>query len=684
MAGPTTSGGRVNIEFTGSNADLQATIAKNNALIAELVKETKAQTAQMAKAIEQAMGRVSKSGKGAGDALKKQRGETKKSTNQMKKYADVVGDADSVLVALKGGIDEVNPAIGRYVGFVAEAAAVGEGFLKISSGMLGVLGPFAAGIGVVAGSFAIANTELERANTKLAEQRGDLVKQIELWRRTKEAVLIAAIAQAEVSGDDALVEQLTRQAEAFAVAQDASDIFGEQLEANRKKRDDARNTVNRLSKELGGVTEGFLAAREASEKLDPGQAAVFRAYAGGTAASADQVNRLHEELGIAAEQLGTAHIQFERTKATQKRYTDSVLAAKDANRELAEQTRIGAEALRVQKVALEGLNASLQRQLDIQELNAQFEGFAEQLKQLDPFEQIAVDEQKALDALQDIYEQRLNLADENYVVLLQMQQEHEEEKLEVEAEFQRRRAEQLQKESEKNQKELKKARDAEMAAALEVADVSIQAVNDLADFTIARRTRNAEQIRAALEDQEAQLTDAQREELEDRLAAEQKAAVRAHRAKQLAGIASVAIDTAAGIQKVIAQWGLPWGLIPAAAVVAGGVAQAAVIGSQQPPKFHTGTSRVSAGGAAPDEFSATLTGNEAILTGPAADAVGRSNIDRLNGSQGREGGMFGPIIIQPVYGHRLGDRQMQDTLKLPNSAISRAIRGDTRVGHRDS
>lgn len=148
--------------------------------------------------------------------------------------------------------------------------------------------------------------------------------------------------------------------------------------------------------------------------------------------------------------------------------------------------------------------------------------------------------------------------------------------------------------------------------------------------------------------------------------------------QQLAlGIAMAVLDAARAVSAA-STLPPPASFIAMGVAAAVGVANVAAVASTAPPKFHTGTSRVRQ----PNEVAATLTKDEAVMTGPAADRMGRGNIDRMN--SGRPASPQSITVVQAVD-HRVFHRTVRDNLAL-NGPLYKATSAASGVpvGHRSS
>lgn len=156
------------------------------------------------------------------------------------------------------------------------------------------------------------------------------------------------------------------------------------------------------------------------------------------------------------------------------------------------------------------------------------------------------------------------------------------------------------------------------------------------------------------------VTDARLASLDLSTAKGRDAARTLFRVQQAAAVAQVVINTAQGITQSLAQYGVPWGFIPAAAVSAVGTAQTAIILSQK-PSFPVGgivPDGLSGRSGASDHSSIAAMAGEAILNRRAVEAMGEREINRIN----RGAGQGSQVVVVPMYQHRVFDAFVVDNM----------------------
>ena len=229
----------------------------------------------------------------------------------------------------------------------------------------------------------------------------------------------------------------------------------------------------------------------------------------------------------------------------------------------------------------------------------------------------------------------------------------------VEAEAAKKIADIRRKEADQAKKDAEDLLKKQIAAAEQAA----QAVAGLADAaataageTYDHQADTANKLREQLAAGDEWYTEAQKQEMADRIRAAEAAARRAFAIEKAAKLASATVNTAAAVVSALANPPGPPYSIPQsiAAGVAGGIQIAAIAGQQ--PAFHTGY--------APDEMQARVLRSEAVVTPQGVGALGGAEAIR-NANAGVNQTSSGPAYVVQVLGH---DRQV---LKYKKQAVRR-------------
>lgn len=205
----------------------------------------------------------------------------------------------------------------------------------------------------------------------------------------------------------------------------------------------------------------------------------------------------------------------------------------------------------------------------------------------------------------------------------------------------------------------RRSRDAAIAIIGEISSISASASDVYA--------RNAESLRNTLETQGDQLTDAERRDLEERIAAQEQAALVAFRVSQVSAMAEAAINTALAASEAATGAPWPYNLVLVAGAIALGVSQEVAIASQAPPTFGDtpGAMKMEQGGtvrlAAGDFFAAAQTPDD--LRRQVAPEQSAPSVSYL-------------VLDHKVIGQAMG-RQLQ------RGPLAAAVRAGRKVGHSD-
>lgn len=183
-------------------------------------------------------------------------------------------------------------------------------------------------------------------------------------------------------------------------------------------------------------------------------------------------------------------------------------------------------------------------------------------------------------------------------------------------------------------------RAARVNAAFSATSQTIALAQQGADLSYQIRTDRAKAIEEQLSNTEAYLTDNQRAELDERLAAEKKAAKRSFALSKALAIVEIAVSTAQASMAAFAQ-GMKVGGPVAAGIFTGlalgaGALQTAVVARQKPPA-HRGLVPMAGGQA--DEGVTVLTAGEAVLSPRGVEnAGGAAGVAAMNRGQPAGGG----------------------------------------------
>ena len=141
-------------------------------------------------------------------------------------------------------------------------------------------------------------------------------------------------------------------------------------------------------------------------------------------------------------------------------------------------------------------------------------------------------------------------------------------------------------------------------------------------------------------------------------------------------VAQIAISTAVGVQKALADFGYPAGLVPAALVTASGVAQAAAVLQAHQGRAGETTYAHQGRGPAPDERDLRTLRTESMLNSQTTRALGPQGIEALN--SGRS-----PSTTVNLQIGRVAQREIiREELRTSGSQLTRYVGGVVGSGDR--
>lgn len=176
----------------------------------------------------------------------------------------------------------------------------------------------------------------------------------------------------------------------------------------------------------------------------------------------------------------------------------------------------------------------------------------------------------------------------------------------------------------------------------------------------------------------ARFIQVQADAAKDGTEAQQRAARAAYAINQALAVSTITINTAQAIMQALASGPPPFSLIQAGAAGVAGAAQLATVVSTPPPSFHVGGT-IGTSTSAPDEVMVRAKSGEGVLTGAGMKAIGGTAGLAL----ANRGGMSGQeVVVVQKYQHRSFNAFQEDGVRMTNSPIRRAIKGQKKVGHR--
>jgi len=174
-----------------------------------------------------------------------------------------------------------------------------------------------------------------------------------------------------------------------------------------------------------------------------------------------------------------------------------------------------------------------------------------------------------------------------------------------------------------------------------------------------------------------QFADMQAKTAKDGTAAQKRAAVASFAINKATAMAGITMSTAQAVAKALAGAAPPFNIINAAAMAAAGAAQLATVASTQ-PTFHSG-GQIGASRHAPDEVTIRAKSGEGVLTSTGMRSIGgREGLAAAN----RGAGPSSEMVVVQQFQHRVLNAAVQDNVRMVNSPLRRAIKGQKKAGHR--
>jgi len=224
--------------------------------------------------------------------------------------------------------------------------------------------------------------------------------------------------------------------------------------------------------------------------------------------------------------------------------------------------------------------------------------------------------------------------------------------------------------------ETERARQQAMQESMQLAGQMAGVVSDGAQATYQASVDNLTKLQDYQQAASEHLTARQREQLDQRVQDQRRAARNAFDASQAAAAAEAAVQTALAVSKALASAPPPFNFVLAGTAAAAGVAQQAAIMRAQ-PAFHQGGPV----DMAPDEVQAVVRQREFVLNPTGREMMGDADLTRANAGQSPRGG---DVVAVSVYKHtRQVDRWKRDGLNA-GDPIARAIDRGRLVGHRSN
>jgi len=365
------------------------------------------------------------------------------------------------------------------------------------------------------------------------------------------------------------------------------------------------------------------------------------------------------ELGFEGISIATADYQqrAEQLIGTVRKLSEEQKEQTKSSKEAADQTKKQADQVKALVAAGKERNAQVDRDIALSKQNAQIVARATEVE-LDAIGELARARDEELAKAEAIRLQRLENARNDKAIRLEAEREFEIARTAIHEEFERERTRINEVEAEHRRQIDEAHHRATMAN-----------IGTASQIVLSNAHQTIQGLQMIAEDEKSK-----------------KAARRLFIAGKVSGIGMVAVNTAVGMTKAIADLGPIAGALAAGVIAVNGAVQAEVIRRQKVPKFYRGTSMVerhAAGtsrimGGTADAVPAILHEGEAVLNRRAAERMGRGNIEAMNA--GRTGGAPQVVAISTI-GHRQFRDFYRDDRSLPGSLTRRdRNRLGTKIG----
>lgn len=517
----------------------------------------------------------------AAQGMKRLEQATQETTEKIKRLeqktedlGDKYGKTASRSGQLGGALGRIHPSLEEGSRLVADLADALEVASLGGASLLRIVGPIGAAIGVAAGAFMILKQNLDDANESMEKAAERAQEMVDLHTQVKEAALLQALAEERITQEE--FNQI-------ASAKTAADAF-------RLQREEREKSLHVIDQQIAQAmelveTHGATIARY-REMIENDQD-----YRNATSATRAELEQAAHKLASLNQERMVAQTAVDIITTAEDKYAqtltdtaDAQLHASEISQQRAQQQRDEAEALK----ALGNIRReqALAQLTDLQKINFLLDERVDRLLELQ--------EITGQDVTEDI------IAAERIAIV---------ETLELEKK--------LAEERKKAQEQRDAAHEKEMAAIKAETDARMEALGnvgaaygDLANLAVQAANR-----RATIDEASAR---------------------RSLQAAKSLGLVQIAIDTAVGIQKALAQAaGRPLRAAAGiAAVLTGSAVQTAAVASQS---LHSG------GDIAPDE--------QEIRTIILRDEAVTSRGEVLSPEETRQRDTGGSTVIIPAYQH---------------------------------
>lgn len=627
--------GEFDIKFTADSSDLRSELQKVAKSLDGVADSTTGATNDLRKGLDTAkqsaeglakkVPSVGNAAKPVNDKLKQTGKSAEEASNRLKTMEESAGTASSQMSGLAGALSLISPEAGAAAQALADTAGGLEATARGGTRVFAILGPIAVAVAAAGAAYMQLKGRLEEANAALETQRAKLEVVQDMHRKVKEAVLLAALAQGEMT---------QAEFDAVSAAQSAADLTRER----RQQLIDEQNALNQRRLALEAATEAERQAENVSRRLTAtfahgaesgmGIAMANRAAAVQTDSHAAARKKLAVEMKNNARQL-------EILDQTEERYAKAIEASK---------SKIEERAVVAKETAAEEIDRSAERLAAMEQLQAIKEAHDDYDKTAR--EQLLEAAAEEIETIRNITDQHLESGEvraQAFIAEHQVKSQliHDLKRLDMKAEQDRKRK------AVETEKRIRAERQ-------QTVQMTMSANADLAansaDMFLQLSSMNAEH--------------------------DKKTARTLFNVWRGLSYAHIALKTAEGLMTAAAL-PPPIDAIKSAAVLTGAATSTMIVATAKPP-FHTGTGMVRA----PDrtnELNARLRDGEAVSTPLGAELIGRDTIEAANAGVPINGGSR-PVVFQ--YEHRAFTRFIRDNIRGVTGGLGEAINTGRTIGQR--
>lgn len=251
---------------------------------------------------------------------------TKTKTEQL---GDRAGKTATAMGMLGGVLGRIDPALEETARGVADVADSLDVATMAGSKFLPAIGLLAAAVAAGAGVYLVLKKNLDEATAAMERQAERATAMVELHRRVKEAALLAALAEGEIT---------QAQFNSINASQTAADLFSTQRQAQRESLDAAQAALELEQERLDTITAQNERRRRQSRTEEVYQR-VNRDFIAQQERIQQNVNSLTQARNAAARQLGQINV-------AEANYAENLRTVADAQHQTTEATSATTEAVK--------------------------------------------------------------------------------------------------------------------------------------------------------------------------------------------------------------------------------------------------------------------------------------------------------------------------------------------------